>query len=181
VPAFRPTVGVQFQLQDILALVVGYAMAALLFRAYWPSTRPLPALGVPGLGLYLWLGLAMSGPIILLRRRPSSPTVVAERAGSLDPAGSRTWAELAWLLIGIYWIVLGSIVIPARLREFQVRDTLIFGLVPVVVALGFRLFGPRGTSREDATSTWTHRAAIGLLSTWPIAWVFLIILGKTLN
>jgi hypothetical protein len=181
VPAFRRTVGVQFQLQDILALVVGYGMAALLFRAFWPSTRPLPALGVPVLGLYLWLGLAMSGPIILLQRRPSPPAAVGESSGSPDPAGSRTWAELAWLLIGIYWIVLGSMVIPARLRGFQVRDTLIFGLVPVAVALGLRLFGPKAGSRQDATSVWTHRAAIALLCTWPIAWVFLIIVGQTLQ
>jgi len=170
----------QFQLQDILALVVGYGMAALLFRAFWPSSRPSPALGVPGIGLYLWLGLAMSGPIILFRRggrRTGGPV----QSGQSVPVESRTWAELAWLLIGIYWIVLGSFVIPARLHEFQFGDTVLFGLVPIVVALGLRLFRPEPSPGRDATSGWTHTAAIALLTTWPIAWICLIVLGRALH
>jgi hypothetical protein len=178
--AFKQTTRLQFQLQDILALVIGYGMAALLFRAFWPSSRPSPALGVPGFGLYLWLGLAMSGPIILFRRGPRR-TDSAEPSSQSVPVGSRTWAELAWLLIGIYWIVLGSFVIPARLHEFKFGDTVLFGLVPIVVALGFRLFGPKPLPGRDATSGWTHSAAIALLTTWPIAWICLIVLGKSLH
>ena len=62
---------VQVEIQDILALVVGYGMAATLFRAFWPIHPAWSSLGLPGAGLYLWLGLAMSGPIIILRRRLS--------------------------------------------------------------------------------------------------------------
>jgi hypothetical protein len=171
---------VQFQLQDILAVVVGYAMAALLFRAFWPSQWPSPAQGVPGIGLYLWLGLAMSGPIILLRRGQERGDNAATGA---DPAGirSRTWAELAWLLVGLYWIVLGLFIIPARLHEFKFGDTVLFGIVPIVVALGLRLFGPAPSPAREATSRWTHRAAVALLASWPVAWICLIVLGNTLR
>jgi hypothetical protein len=178
--AFRRIVSVQFQLQDGLALVVGYGMAALFFRAFWPSSHPSPALGVPGVAFYLWLGLAMSGPIILFRRGPRQPEP-PEPPGTPVPVGSRTWAELAWLLIGIYWIVLGSIAIPARLQSFKLSDTLLFGLVPFVVTIGFRFVGPRSTPSAGANSPWSHRTAIALLSTWPIAWICLIILGRTLQ
>jgi len=178
--AFRQSRRLQFQHQDIVALVVGYGMAALLFRAFWPSSRPSPAQGVPGIGLYLWLGLAMSGPIILLRRGPRR-TDSPDPSSQSDQVGLRTWAELAWLLIGIYWIVLGSVVIPARLHEFKFGDALLFGLVPMVVALGFRLFGPTSPPGRDTTSGWTHSAAIDLLTTWPIAWLCLIVLGRSLR
>jgi len=178
--AFRQTARLQFQLQDTLALVVGYGMAALLFRAFWPSSRPSPVLGVPGIGLYLWLGLAMSGPIILFRRGPRR-TDMADPSSPSERVGSRTWAELAWLLIGIYWIVLGSVVIPARLHEFKFGDAILFGLVPIVVALGFRLFGPKPRPVRNTASGWTHSAAIALLTTWPIAWICLIVLGRALH
>src|SRR5271168_1949067 len=111
----------RFPLQDMLALVAGYGMAALLFRAFWPSSRPSPALGLPGLGLYLWLGLAMSGPIVLLRHGPRRKREPEPRRDP-TPVATRTWAELAWLLIGIYWILLGVFSIPARLHEFKLPD-----------------------------------------------------------
>ena len=72
----------QVELQDILALVVGYGMAALLFRAFWRDRPPWSALGLPGAGLYLWLGLAMSGPIIMLRRRLSRPAAASSDLGA---------------------------------------------------------------------------------------------------
>ena len=191
--------GVQVEIQDILALVVGYGMAALLFRAFWPAHPAWRALGLPGAGLYLWLGLAMSGPIIMLRRRLLQPArAPADRAseGYLEPsralpnsgptaacenpsvrAPGTTWAERAWLLIGAYWVVLGIFVIPARLHEFKLGDVILFGLAPVVVAIGLRLLGPSGAQVAVAVGRWTHTAAIVLLLTWPLAWICLIVLG----
>ncbi len=178
--ASRQSAHFQFQIQDILALVVAYGMAALLFRAFWPSSRPSLALCLPAIALYLWLGLALSGPIILFRRR-------RQRIGPPVPFGqsvaieSFTWAECAWLLVGIYWILLGSIVIPARLNAFTFGDAFLFGLVPAVVALGLRMFRPKHSRGQDRAARWTNTAAIVLLMTWPVAWLCLIVLGRSLQ
>jgi hypothetical protein len=192
--ASRGIAFVQVEIQDILALVVGYGMAALLFRAFWPIHPAWSSLGLPGAGLYLWLGLAMSGPIIILRRRlsrepdmprePPSENVV-ERSPRLqnapEHASGTTWAERAWLLIGAYWIVLGIFAIPARLHEFRVGDALLFGLAPVVVAIGLRILGPNAPHGPDVLRGWTHAAAIVLLVTWPLAWICLIVLGRSMR
>ncbi len=115
---------IQIPLRDILALVVGYGMAALLFRAFWPASIPAVLLGLPMLALHVWLGLAMSGPIILLRDGARTDHSSEGRHGR-GTIASRSWAEAAWILIGIYWIVLGLFVIPARLHDFQLRDAVL--------------------------------------------------------
>ncbi len=177
---FRGRLPIQIQLQDILALVVGYGMAALLFRAFWPTSVPAVLLGLPMLALYVWLGLAMSGPIILLRggARTDHSSEGQQRRG---PIASCSWAESAWILIGTYWIVLGLFVIPAHLRNFQLKDAVLFGAVPILVALLLRFLGPSPSAARTGSTSWTHRAAVLLLATWPIAWVCLILLGKSLR
>jgi hypothetical protein len=194
---------VQVELQDILAIVVGYAMAALLFRAFWRARPPWSALGLPGAALYLWLGLAMSGPIIMLRRKlwrqaseiddlPAASAVELAAAPLSTPAAPEvrsrstgvsrtTWAERAWLLIGAYWIILGIFVIPARLHEFKLGDVLLFGLAPIVAAIGLRLLGPTVPQSADVVRGWTHAAAIALLATWPLAWFCLFVLGNSMR
>jgi hypothetical protein len=171
----EPRQRLRFQLQDILAMVIGYGMAALFFRAFWPSTGLPAILGLPALGLYLWLGLALSGPIILLRRGDRPHLADAGAA----PIESRTWAEWAWLFVGIYWIILGLFVLPARMHAFRAWDALLFGLVPIIVALVLRQVGRRAKSKRS-TSVWTHFAAVVLLATWPIAWACMMILGRRL-
>jgi hypothetical protein len=154
-------------------------MAAILCRAFWPASRPSPAVGVPGIGVYLWLGLAMSGPVILFRRR-ASPTDSRATEQHPSSAQSHTWAELAWMLIGIYWILVSLIVIPARLSDFKLGDMILFGLVPLAVGLGMRLLGPRPKESVEREHSWTHAVGVALLLTWPIAWFCLIVLGRTL-
>jgi hypothetical protein len=154
---------------DLSALVVGYGLAALLMRAFWPaSAEPtLPIAVVLGLE-YLWLGLAMGGPVVLLFDhrfvRPSDDTT--DRA---------TWAEMAWLIIGIYWIGLAVLTVPARL---PIRPW--FGLFPIAAALTLWRFGPERRRTAAGEAAWTHRAAVALLVTWPLAWLALILLSETL-
>jgi hypothetical protein len=177
----RPKPRLRFQIQDVLGLVVGYAMAALLYRALWPS-RGLPvALATPALFFYFWLGAAMSGPIVLLQRPPRrlQPTGLAVAPGTVALA-TRTWAEWAWLLIGMYWIILGLFVIPARIRDFRASGAFVYGVVPILVACVLRLFGPDARS-ERIISPGTHLAAVCLLASWPVAWACLIILGMNLR
>src|SRR4051812_29621485 len=99
-----------FHLLDLAAIVVGYGMASLLVRAFWPSGgRPPLAEAAVIVLVYAWLGLAMSGPLVLLiRRADPSAREVEQGTGVGDNAATsgvtRTWAELAWLIIGFYWI-----------------------------------------------------------------------------
>ena len=114
------------------------------FRAFWPDSRPSAVMGVAGDRA---LSLARDGD-----ERADHAVATTFAPGRVPPnrrstARRRprryTWAELAWLLIGTYWIVLGLFVIPARLHEFKLGDMVLFGLVPFAVALALRLFGPR--------------------------------------
>jgi hypothetical protein len=170
----------RLQIHDILALVVGYGMAGLFFRAFWPGRGQAPGVMLAALGFYLWLGLTLSGPIVLLRVGPATrPDSPADPGGSPAPATARTGAEWAWLLIGVYWIILGLFVIPSRVPEFLFRDTLTYGCVPIVSAL--LLLALRKPRTERTATTWTHLAALGVLASWPVAWVCLIILGQRLR
>ena len=152
----------RFQIRELLAMVVGYGMAAVFFRAFWPTGGPSGWLLAPALALYAWLGLALSGPVLLPRR------------------GTLTWAEWAWLFVGCYWIVLGLFVIPARLHGFRSGDVLVFGLVPILAALGFRLLSPADAASRPAPG-WIHPAAVGLLVTWPAAWGCLVLVVRGLK
>jgi hypothetical protein len=194
-----------FHLLDLSAIVVGYGMASLLVRAFWPTGGRPPLAEMMAIGLvYLWLGLAMSGPLVLLVRRPAGPAgagqVESMRAfkhpgggkrgrvgqpGEAHPpmiAGSRTWAELAWLIIGFYWIGLTVLVVPVRLHRSPLHDSALIGLLPVAAALLLRLLDrPSRSSRPNpAAPAWTHHAAVGLLLAWPPAWIALILLVKSL-
>ena len=179
-PDMQPRSPWRIDLMEVAAIVVGYGLAALLFRAFWPRAGVSLALAVFAIGFYLWLGLAMSGPLLLLRQRTPVQAAGGEQPSVPRRAGSRTWAEIAWLLIGVYWIVMGLFILPIRMQSFRFGDTVLFGLVPVAAALVFRLFGPRSTPEIRAAASWTHHAAVGLLATWPIAWFCLIVLGRTM-
>jgi hypothetical protein len=165
-------------------------MASLLIRTFWPTGgQPPPAEVAAIVVVYSWLGLAMSGPFLLLVGRPSGPAGPGPVGGATrtpeDSAainGSRTWAELAWLIIGFYWLGLMVLVVPVRLRRSPLQDATLLGVLPIAAALVLRFLDRRSRpmrAGRDAPS-WTHRAAVGLLITWPIAWVALILVGKSL-
>jgi hypothetical protein len=174
-----------FHLLDAAGLVVGYSLASLLIRAYWPGSE-VPAVGeiLVTIVVYLWLGLAMSGPVVLLKRRASTPTAEGvtgpnnHRNDGLD--SPRTWAELAWIFLGFYWIVLTLLAVRVRTNGTRPLDSALLGVLPVVAVLAVRLFGPRQLRpRPDTAPFWTHRAGVALLVTWPFAWIGLIILAKS--
>lgn len=169
----------RIQLLDMAAMVVGYGLAAVLFRAFWPQRGVAPALGLFAVGFYVWLGLAMSGPLILLRHKHARAAEPGGAQSAQPPTPiARTWAEMAWLLIGVYWIVLGVFVLPFRLHSFRFSDTILFGLVPLAAGLVLRIFGPRIRPQGREHISWTHQVAVGLLVTWPLAWVCLIVVAE---
>jgi hypothetical protein len=176
-----PAAPTRFYLLDAAALVVGYGLASLLVRAYWPRSGAPTVWEASAIGLvFLWLGLAMSGPVVLLIRRPAP---AAEAPGDDPRPEPRTWAELAWMIIGYYWIALTVLVVPTRMDGGRFLDSALLGVFPVLAALVLRYVGPRRSwARERPAQggpTWTHRAGVALLLTWPFAWVGLILLGKT--
>jgi hypothetical protein len=164
-----------FHLLDMVALVVGYSLASLLIRAFWPGGGD--DLGVVALFVlslaFVWLGMAMSGPIVLLGHRRADPETEEPEAPE-----ARTWAELAWLVIGFYWIVLTVLVVPVRMHNTRVLDTAFLGLFPILAAVGLRFFRPAWVVVREGQRQWTHHAAVVLLVTWPAAWVALVLLGK---
>ncbi|WP_422930610.1 hypothetical protein [Singulisphaera sp. PoT] len=165
-----------FHLLDLVGLVVGYSLASLLARAVWRSSDTDDGIGLILLGIaYLWTGFAMSGPILLTKR--PSPSSGDEPGAVPHP---RSWAETAWLIIGFYWIGLTILIVPVRLHQSRILNSVFLGLFPIVGALFIRFFGTKPASLMNAAHPWTHHAAVGLLWTWPLAWIALILLGKNL-
>jgi len=197
-----PAIGRPLRLLDLVGFVAGFGLASLLIRTLWP--RFLETTGPPTMALgleFLWLGVAMSGPIILglTPRRPSAtmtPPSRPDRPGRLiaevaivprhapqlppsDPARDRySRAELAWLAIGSYWIALTFFVVPARATD---APWTLAGLVPVVGAFLILMILPRRPQSAESSPRlgWPHHVAVGLLWTWPIAWGLLVLLSRT--
>lgn len=170
----------RLEIRDVCAVVIGYGMAAIFFRAFWPAATPPLWVIAPAVALYLWLGLALSGPILLFGRRGEDRGEGQATAASAAQAGSRTWAEWAWLFVGAYWIVLGLFVIPHRLHSFRAGDVLLFGLLPVLAAVIFRQIGTAPAGGRPVP-LWTHAAAVWLLATWPVAWGCMVVVIRGLH
>ena len=120
----------------------------------------------------------MSGPVVLLIRRPpaaAGPTTRTRRPGD------RTWAELAWMIIGFYWIGLTVLVVPVRIGD-RFLDSAVLGLFPVLAGARALVLRPPGAdpARRGRERPGPTAAGRSLLLTWPFAWMALILLGKTL-
>ncbi len=181
-------------------------MAGLLARAFWPRLQTLGERVVPLAALtleFLWMGLAMSGPIVLLldRRGPSTgegpdtrdrkPARPGKLMGAVpvDPVGRGparrvepaepryTRAEMAWLGIGGYCIALTLVVAPTRSLDVP---WVLSGLLQGLTAVALLVFSPRKARSATGSGSWTHPAAVGLLATWPLAWLLLILLSREL-
>lgn len=158
------------RLLDLSALVLAYGLAALLIRAFYPRDG-FPSWIVVGVVsfVYVWLGLAMGGPMVLLLDGRSRP-----RDHDLTDTPRYTWAETSWLLIGGYWIGLAMFVVPSRLPVSP-----ILGVFPILGAIGIRLLGRKVSATKDERPGWTHGVAVVVLLTWPLAWMGMIALGRS--
>ena len=190
----RPTVAVSQKgggpnLLECGGVVVGYALAATLARAVAPGLitpeRFDPLLRPVVLGVYLWLGLAMAGPFVMLtgslsRGRGRSDRR-AEATPPLPPETAWSRGETAWVLVGAYWLAMTLLVAPRRLPEM-----VWLGLVPSLVLIALGCLPSPGRSRPSRTlgtepdppaARWTCGAALVVMAAWPWTWLGLILLG----
>ncbi len=160
--------GGRLRLSDLAGLVAGFGLSALLVRAFWSKPGvPEPLVALALATEYAWMGLAMAGPFVLGNRL---------RGAAGAPDGSLTGPELAWLLIGGYWVGLALLVMPTRM---SIGPMLAVAPIALIVALGRLVRAPKGPATPDRP--WTRRAAAGLLASWPLAWGLLIYLAGKLE
>ena len=163
---------IRIRLMDLIGLVVGYALAALLVRAFLRDHRFSTHLDeILAVLVYTWLGLAMGGPMVLLLDGRSKPD-----AQNPNPSFKMTWAETAWLLIGGYWIGLALFVIPSRMPLNP-----LLGVFPILAVLAMRFFGRKSKTKTDPRPGWTHSLAVIVLITWPIAWFGMIVISNSFS
>lgn len=181
------------RLSDLLGITAGYGLAAWLAQAFRPRSIPGSALAYASLAFeFAWLGLMMSGPLVLfLERERFAPGGSGQGRGKLigdvppgtppepDPIGARraySRAELAWSVIGAYWIGLAVLVVPLRSGE---TPWLMMSLVPVL-GLAWLLVAPRPRAGSHPPRGWTHPTAVALLWTTPLAWLNLVLIARAL-
>ncbi len=165
-PASAPRTGDEssqvgrFQLLHVMGLVVGYGMAASLIRSQWSlSGLPTMPYGLLALVEFAWLGLAMSGPLL----------VGIDRKGLTK----RTGPELCWLMIGAYWIGLAIFSIPRRFRI----DAALVAIFQLAILAAIPLLLRRVRRRSEAKPAWTHPTAVVLIWTYPIAWLAFVLMS----
>lgn len=175
----RPTPPAGLRLRDMIGLVVGYGLAALLIRSILPSfqTATFGSIIVFGF-LYLWSGLAMSGPIVLSTARHAA--LPDDGIARSEPRSRFSRGESAWILIGCYLIATTIFVSFVRHGRFDFFFVLLCS--EVALALGLvSLIRFRPTDRDRASTaapSWTEFAARLMLATWFPAWILFIVFTK---
>ncbi len=129
---------------------------------------------------YLWLGLALSGPFVLLLdgRGPAPPPAVP----TTDPPSRYATEELAWLAIGGYFLLIALFIVPSvgRGETWIVGRAIWGGTATGQAVIGLVLGACWALGRRKARATpprWTKRAARLVLVTWPAAWLILALLA----
>ena len=164
------------RISDLGGLVVGYSLAAVLLRSFWGTVEPENVGQAVALCVaFVWLGLAMSGPIILLldRRGPPPPP----EHPTTHPPSRYSREETAWMVIGGYFIALTLFVVPARNRTppwptIFLIQTLVGATFLVWVPFARKLQIPP----EANPPRWTRRGGLAMLIAWPLAWIALLLL-----
>lgn len=191
-----------FGLRDVAGLVAGFALAARLFRHSEARSAQGAALLIFA-ALYLWTGLAMSGPIVLWLGRLGDPGALPPREperwgrpiGEVPVHGRRRSRPAAVpraprrrsRLLPTLWMMIGSLWIAAMLGfggNWPIFSLLFLGcgLIPGMftwVSLGSKLVEALGPGAGDVPArTWEDHAAAAVVIGWPIAGLLGVILDR---
>jgi hypothetical protein len=172
-----------FRIRDLAGLVVGYGLAGFLLRSFLAAIDPRGITESIELGtFYLWLGLAVSGPFVLLidGRGPAPPPPIP----TTDPPSRYAPEELIWLGIGGYFLLIALVVVPTVSRgetwivARAILDATASGQA-LIIGLGLAMCWTLGRRKARPNPPgWTRRAARLVLITWPVAWLVLVLLVR---
>ncbi|GEM_PF-1098262 len=149
---------------DLIGLVVGFAWAGKIFRDALGAGETGGFGRVVALGVgFVWLGLAMAGPIVLTMRRVQHGRRMQLTAG-----------ETLWVALGGLWLLVGACHTfqdfdPTTLANLATRAAAASaGIGPIALVI---LWHSQRRRPEAAQYTWCHRAGVVLGAAWPAAWV----------
>jgi hypothetical protein len=167
-----------FRIRDLAGLVVGYGLAGFLLRSFRPVFETQGAAEAVALGaFYLWLGLAVSGPFILVLDRRGPPPRGA--VPTTDPPSRYSGEELAWLGIGGYFLAIALLVVPSLQHQTPWGAILTVQAGAAVWLAAWSVTRRRAPGKAGPSAPrWTRTAARVMLVTWPVAWVLLVLLVR---
>jgi hypothetical protein len=116
------------------------------------------------------------GRLISSPEPPPVPVGRGQALPSTEEPARYTKAELAWMVIGGYWIAMTLFVVPALSID---TPWALVGALQVVAAVGLCLVVPRRKTPEEIALAWTNKAAWILFVSWPFAWLCLVILSRS--
>jgi hypothetical protein len=152
---------------DIAGLVVGFAVAATIYRGTILSVFDSSAIGLTVVATiaFAWLGTSIAGPIVLAIRRIQN----GRRSRTTRSAG-----ETIWGLLGLMWLPVGLAryarpVNPALMSNVvSVSATAAAALAPLLLILCWWLLRTRPNS--GGPYTWCHHVGIFCAAMWPAGW-----------
>jgi hypothetical protein len=150
---------------DIGGLVVGFAVAATTYRGTILAVFDAGAVGLTVVAaiVFAWLGVSISGPIVLAIRRFQH--------------GRRTklsTGESMWGVLGMMWLVVGLSRSLRHLDRALLADVASFAataaasLAPLLLILAWWL--QRNRAQAGGPQSWCHHVGIFCAAAWPAGW-----------
>ena len=150
---------------DVSAMVVGFAVAAYVYRGTVLLVHREGTVGLMLVGTiaYVWLGTVMTGPLVLGIRRMQHGRRHRLSSG-----------ETIWCVLGLIWLAVG---LAHGLREFDPvtmtnlssnAAALAAGLAPLLLLFVWHL--ERSRTRPAGPYSWCHHLGIFCAAAWPAGW-----------
>jgi hypothetical protein len=150
---------------DIAGLVVGFAVAATIYRGTILAVFDAGAVGLTVVATiaFAWLGTSISGPIVLGIRRLQQGRRIKLSAG-----------ESTWGVLGLMWLAVGlsrglRLLNPALMSNVaSMSATVAAGLAPLFLILFWWL--ERNRPHPGRPHSWCHHVGIFCAAAWPAGW-----------